>query len=184
MRALLLALLITTTVNCSSKKEGSSPEPAPAGAEPAKVGEAARPVDPTPPAPPPEPGSNETPKEHRAADDLATNVEVARKEAEAVKQKVIDDAAKLSAKLQSGIDESERKLAALKVRAKVVTGSMKKNADAAMVEVEARRATLKADMVKLNAATGAAWDTARLQVEADATALAKAVDAFELTLKG
>jgi hypothetical protein len=153
MRALLLALIVTTTITgCPTKTETASEQPSKSTA-------------------------SETAKEHKAADDKATD------DLEAAKQTVEAGAATVRDKLQGALEASERKLAALKDKAAAASGEVKVRADAAARDVDTRRATLKTDLVKLQAATGAAFDTAKLQVEADAAALDQAIEAFEASLR-
>ncbi len=86
-------------------------------------------------------------------------------------------------KMQKNYDASDRKLASLREKVAKATGTKRKNADAALAEVDKRAATVKTDMANLVTAAGTAWDTTKTQVEADQAALDKASDNLETTLK-
>lgn len=107
----------------------------------------------------------------------------AKEEAEA-QAKIAKANGEIKAKLQKDIDAAGRKATYLKEKAAKATGAAKKNADAAVAELDARDATAKSDLAKLDAATGDAFNTAKNTVEADIAALNKAVDSLETTLKG
>lgn len=119
----------------------------------------------------------EAAKTAKEAEDKASAAKV---EAEA---KVAKANAEIKTKLQKDIDAAERKATYLKEKAAKVTGAAKKNADAAVAELDTRHATAKASLAKLDTATGAAWDTAKVGVESDIAALNKAVESLETTLK-
>jgi colicin import membrane protein len=85
-------------------------------------------------------------------------------------------------KLQKDLDAHERKAAHLKEKAAAAKGATKKNADAAVVELDKRRDTAKASLTKLSDYTAAAWDDTREAAEDDVEAVGKAVDSLESTL--
>jgi hypothetical protein len=86
--------------------------------------------------------------------------------------------------LQKDVDAVDRKISYLKEHATEAKGAAKKNAEAAAAEAEKRRATLRQDFNKLGTETGAAWDSAKAEVERDITALKAAVDSWESTITG
>jgi hypothetical protein len=86
--------------------------------------------------------------------------------------------------LQKDVDAVDRKISYLKERAAEAKGAAKKNADAAAVEAEKRRSTLRQDFNKLGTETGAAWDAAKAEVERDIAALKASVDSWESTITG
>ncbi len=93
------------------------------------------------------------------------------------------DAAEARDKLQKSIESSDRKATSLKEKVAKATGTIRKNADAAAAEVDKRRAAVSASLSNLSSAAGTAWNTAKLQVEADIAALDKSIDGLETTLK-
>ena len=121
--------------------------------------------------------SVEAAKAQREADDKAV---AAKREADAAMTKTHDDARD---KLRKDYDASDRKLASLREKVAKATGVKRKNANAALTEVETRVATVKGEMAGLSANAGTAWDTAKTQIEADQAALDKAIDNLETTLK-
>ncbi len=170
MRALLLASIIAvTSFGCGSKSE-----PTPAGTAADK----------------PASGAQPTPSAHRAADDKATEVEqakaVAQAEVNSAKGTVDDATATLHKasrdKLQQSFDASDRKLTALKEKAAKLTGTTKRDADAALADISAHGGTVMSGIASLRDATGAAWDTAKTQTEADLVVLDSKIDALERTL--
>jgi hypothetical protein len=84
--------------------------------------------------------------------------------------------------LQKDVDAVDRKISYLKERAAEAKGAAKKNADAAAAEAEKRRSTLRQDFNKLGTETGAAWDSAKAEVERDIAALKASVDSWESTI--
>ena len=86
--------------------------------------------------------------------------------------------------LQKDVDAVDRKISYLKERAVEVKGAAKKNAEAAAAEAEKRRSTLRQAFNKLGTETGAAWDSAKAEVERDIAALKAAVDSWESTITG
>lgn len=157
--ALTIAITATTAIGCGSKKESNADKAA----------------DTT----------------SREAQDKATEAEQARGQAktEAANAQESADAAVAKAhkvtadQLQGDFDASDRRFNALKENAAKATGAKKKSADAAVVEVTKREATQMANISKLRDASGAAWDTTKAQVSADAVALDKSIDALEATLR-
>jgi colicin import membrane protein len=87
-------------------------------------------------------------------------------------------------RLQKDVDAVDRKIAYLKERAVEAKGAAKKNAEAAAAEAEKRRSTLRQDFNKLGTETGAAWDSAKAEVERDIAAVKAAVDSWESTITG
>lgn len=146
-----------------------------------------KPADATQGAPKP----TETVPSARAADDKASEVEQAKGAAKVevanAKAAIETAAAKVHdgvhAKVQVAFDEADRKFTALKVQAGKATGAAKQAADTAAADITAREATVMASLTKLRAATGADWDAAKVQLDADTAALDKAVDAFAASLK-
>jgi hypothetical protein len=169
MRAQLTALIfVLTTIACGSKKDSTT-------------GEAAKTTTSTG-------GSGATAS--REAQDKATEAEQARgnakTEADNAKEAADAEAAKThklaSDHLQSDFDASDRRFNALEEKAAKATGAKKQKANAAVAEVTKREATVMASIAKLRDATGAQWDTTNTQVQADAAALDKSIDALEVTL--
>lgn len=85
--------------------------------------------------------------------------------------------------LQKDIDAAGRKATYLREKGAKLTGAAKANGDAAITEMTNRETAAKTSLAKLDTATGAAWDSAKLAVESDIAALNKAVDAAETTIK-
>ncbi len=89
----------------------------------------------------------------------------------------------MRAGLQKGYDDADRKLTYLKEKVAKAKGAAKKNADAALVEVEKRATAAKESIAKI---TGAAADnlaTLKTGAESDVAAFIESVDALETTLK-
>ncbi|AKU96077.1 TPR repeat-containing protein [Labilithrix luteola] len=85
-------------------------------------------------------------------------------------------------KLQSQFDANDRKSTYLKEKAGKATGNAKKNADAAVAELDKRRATASESIKNVQSATGAAWDTAKAKADEDVAAYGKAVESLEQTI--
>ena len=85
-------------------------------------------------------------------------------------------------KLQKDFDAHERKASYLKEKAAQATGAVKKTADAAIAEYEARRASEKASLDKLGDEAAPAWDATKQTAEEDIAAVGRAVDSLEQTL--
>ncbi|MBA3459849.1 MAG: hypothetical protein H0T46_07800 [Deltaproteobacteria bacterium] len=165
MRALLLALLFTTACT-SDKKEAANQDPA---STPATTTRTAQ----------------------READDKATEVEQARNAAKAdvaTAQAASDTTAaranaETTAQLQKTFDAADRRLTELKERAASATGATKERVDAAVAEATAREANVMAGIARLRDASGAAWDTAKAQLDADIVAMNQALVSLEIALK-
>ena len=135
---------------------------------------------------------NKAEEAKKEADQKAAEAAKSAKEADdkaaAAKKDADDKTAKansvVKAKLQKDLDAADRKAVYLKEKAAKLTGAPKKNADAAVTELDTRHAAAKASVAKLDTATGAAWDTQKVAVESDIAALNKAVESLETTLKG
>lgn len=85
-------------------------------------------------------------------------------------------------KLQSQFDASDRKSTYLKEKAAKSTGNAKKNADAAVAELDKRRTTASESLKSVQSATGAAWDAAKAKAEEDIAAYGKSVESLEQTI--
>lgn len=85
-------------------------------------------------------------------------------------------------KVQSQFDASDRKSAYLKEKAAKATGAAKKNAEAAVAELDKRRSTANESIKGLQGATGAAWDTAKAKADEDVASFGKAVESLEQTV--
>ena len=167
MRALLFALLLTvSTFACRSKAEPNADQTAKTG------------------------GDN-GPAANREAQDKATEAEQARgtakTEAASAQETADSDAARAHKtaddQLQRDFDASDRAFNALKEKAAKLTGAKKQSADADVAEITKREADVMAGIAKLRDTSGAQWDTTKAQVDADAAALTKAVDALDTTLR-
>lgn len=121
--------------------------------------------------------ADEAAKAAKEADDKAA---AAKRDADA---QAVKAHAEAKASLQKDIDAADRKATYLRNKSAKLTGAAKKNTDAAVAELDAREAATKADLAKLDTATGTAWDSAKLAVDSDITALNKSVDTLETTLK-
>jgi hypothetical protein len=127
-------------------------------------------------------------KEH-ASQTETTSAEVARGEREAAeaKQAAEEATTKLHAevrsRLQSDFDAADRKASYLKAKASKATGVVKKDADAAVVEFDRRRAAADAGLKKLDAGASGTWDSARTEAESLVESMRKGVDSLEATLK-
>ncbi|MDQ3335688.1 MAG: hypothetical protein M4D80_11015 [Myxococcota bacterium] len=171
MRPLLLVLILSaTTFGCSKKEKESATTTEGATAKPT---------------------TGDQPKTDRAADDKATEDLQARRaeEAKAAEAKAAADAEAVKAhaatheQLQANFDAANRRFNTLKEKADKLTGAKKKNADAAVAAVKTAEATMMANVAKLREASAAQWDAAKAQVEADAVALNKSIDALETAVK-
>ncbi len=135
--------------------------------------------------------ANKAEEAKKEADQKAAEAAKTAKEADdkaaAAKKEAEDKAAKanveVKTKLQKDIDAAGRKATYLKEKAAKVTGAAKKNADAAVAELDTRDAAAKASLAKLDASSTTTWDTQKVAVESDIAALNKAVDSLETTLK-
>jgi hypothetical protein len=104
------------------------------------------------------------------------NVEAS--EAAKLKQEHTDTVNKLTKEL----DDLDRKGTYLKEKATKTTGTIKKNADAAIIELNSRATIAKTSLSRLPTEAGAAWDSAKKATEDDVKAVEKAVDSLEHTL--
>lgn len=157
MRALLLALLVTT--GCTDKKDATKSEPAPSAQRRA------------------DDKATEDLEAHNAA---KADVATAKADAAADAEKVH---AETGAQLQKDFDAADRRFNELEVKAASATGAAKKRATTAIADVNAREKAAMASIAKLRDATGAGWDTTKAQVDSDMVALNQAIDALENTLK-
>ncbi len=85
-------------------------------------------------------------------------------------------------KLQKELDAHDRKAAYLKEKAAKTVGATKKNAEAAIAELDARAAAARASMKTLGDDASPQWDASRKVAEDDIAAMGKAVNALERTL--
>lgn len=123
-------------------------------------------------------------KAQEAMREAEEKVAAARREGEAAAQDAAKQRAEARAALQKDVDAIDRKISYLKEQASTVKGAAQKNAAAAQAEVDTRRTALRTDLAKLEAETGAAWDTAKATVERDMTAVKASVDSWESTVTG
>jgi hypothetical protein len=86
------------------------------------------------------------------------------------------------AELERDIADIDRKAVAMKASAAKATGKAKLNNDAALAEYEKRRAVLEADMKRLGTATGAVWDTAKLDARQHIASTKEALDSLDRTV--
>lgn len=100
-----------------------------------------------------------------------------------------DEAAKMRAahaeartRLQKDLDAVDRKATYLREKAAKAVGVTKKNADAAIAEVEARRTAAKAAMNRLVDDASPAWEATKKTAEDEIASVGKAVDSLERTL--
>jgi hypothetical protein len=100
-----------------------------------------------------------------------------------------DETAKLKAarsdarmKLQKDFDAMERKSTHLREKAAKSVGTTKKNADAAIAELDTRRTAAKASLNRLADDASPAWDATKKTAEDDIAAVGRAVDALEVTI--
>lgn len=118
---------------------------------------------------------------------VAREAEEAKARDEAKKKAETEAAAKTRVeargKVQKEIDAADRKLAYLKEKLAKATGPKKKNAEAAVAEVTKRRDAAVASAAKLETDTNTPVETERTAAEADVSALNKAIDNLEASLK-
>lgn len=86
------------------------------------------------------------------------------------------------ASLTKDVDDAERKAVALKERTAKLTGAKKANAEAALIEVDKRVASAKAEVAKVASATGDTLDTAKDKAKIEIDGLKKSVENFETTV--
>jgi uncharacterized protein YPO0396 len=97
--------------------------------------------------------------------------------------KLKDEHYKERAELQKNFDAQDRKASYLKQKATHTVGTVKKNADAAIAEVDARRNTAKSSLSRLADDMSPSWDSTKKLVDDDIGSYGKAVDALENTLE-
>lgn len=108
----------------------------------------------------------------------AAKIKAEKEESAKVKAERADE----RAKLQKDLDAHERKASYLRQKAAKTVGATKRNADAALNELDARRVTAKASMSRLSDETTANWDATKKSAEDDIAAVGRAVDSLEHTL--
>lgn len=122
--------------------------------------------------------------ESAAKAQLEANEKIAEARRDA--EKAANDAARArnetKSTLQQDVDAVDRKLSDLKERVESAKGAVKKNAEIAQAEAEKRRGTLREDLKKLGTETGAAWDSAKTEVERDIKAVKASVDSWETSV--
>jgi len=131
-------------------------------------------------------GDKEKEAAQAAAAASAKTAEEATKAAEEAKKKAEEEAkaaaAKVTAeavnKVQKELDAADRKFTYLKDKAAKATAAQKKNADAAVAEVDKRREAVKSAIEKL-AAGGDDWEGLKTAVESALGELTKAIDGLE-----
>jgi hypothetical protein len=111
--------------------------------------------------------------EKRAAEE---KIAAAKKELEEKAQKA---AAEGRAAVKKEIDGADRKITYLKEKAAKLTGAAKKNADAALAEVDKRREGVRADFAKLETAGAGDWNALKTAATTNIEQLTKAVEALE-----
>lgn len=121
-------------------------------------------------------------KAQKAQLEANEKISEARREAEKAANDAAQERSKARVELQKEVDSVDRKISYLKERAATVKGTAKKNADVAQSETETRRATLRERFRKLETETGAAWDSAKAEVERDINALKSSVDSWDSTI--
>lgn len=107
-------------------------------------------------------------------------ITAAKVEAENAKLKAAHAEARVG--LQKDLDAADRKAMSLKLKAAKTVGVQKKNADAAIAELDKRRDAAKVSMSKLGDDMSPAWDETKKAADDDVAAVGKAVDALERTL--
>jgi hypothetical protein len=118
-------------------------------------------------------------KAERAQLEANEKIAEAKGEAERLANEAARSRSDTRVQLQKEIDAVDRKISYLRERSTTVPAAAKKNADVARGEVETRRATLKTNFRKLETESGAAWDAAKAEVEANISAVKAAVDNWE-----
>lgn len=118
-------------------------------------------------------------KAERAQLEANEKIAEAKREAERVANEAARRRSDTRVELQKEIDAIDRKISYLRERSATAPAAAKKNADAARAEVESRRATLQTNFRKLETEAGAAWDSAKTDVEANISAVKAAVDNWE-----
>lgn len=86
------------------------------------------------------------------------------------------------AKLQKEFDALDRKATYLKSKATKTAGTTRRNADAAIAELESRRMAAKASLTRLANDADSAWDATKRTAEDDIAAVGKSVESLDHTL--
>jgi len=79
-------------------------------------------------------------------------------------------------KLQSQLDDADNKITQMEAKEKTATTKTKMELDSLLPEIHAKRDALRTDMKQLENATVSNWDTTKMQLDHDATALKNALD--------
>jgi hypothetical protein len=161
MRALLLALLVTTACASDQKEVARDPAPAPPRTAQQKVDDKAT-------------------EDLEARNSVKADVATAKADADADAAKAHSE---IGAQLQKDFDEADRRFKALEVKAASATGTTKKRATSTTSDVKTHESAVMAGIAKLRDANGAAWDTTKAKVDSDMVALNQAIDSLEKTLK-
>lgn len=93
-------------------------------------------------------------------------------------------AAEAQASLTKDVDDAERKTTALKEKIAKLAGAKKKNAEAALAEVDKRVASTKAELALVGNSAGDTLDTAKTKAQAEIDGLKKAVENLDSTVNG
>lgn len=116
----------------------------------------------------------------KEAQEAAAKASLKKSEADEAAAKAKIAHIEVKSKLQKDLDAHDRKATYLKDKAAKLTGDVKKNADAAVAELETRRTTAKTSLAKLSEdSVDSAWDSAKKAAEDDIAAVGKAVDSLE-----
>lgn len=86
------------------------------------------------------------------------------------------------AEIEKDIAALDRKATSLKESSAKSVGTAKLDRDAAIAEFDKRRAVVDADVHKLKSATGAAWDTTRMEAQRHIEAAREALDNVDRTV--
>jgi hypothetical protein len=121
-------------------------------------------------------------KARSAQQEANEKIAEAKAEAEKAAASAATARTEVKATLQKEVDAVDRKAAALKERGAAAKGAAQKNYAAAQAEFERRRSVVQADLRKLDAEAGAAWDAARTSAETDVAALKASLDSLENTI--
>jgi len=123
-----------------------------------------------------------TEKAQEAQLEANEKISEARREGEKAANEAARERSETRVRLQKDVDAVDRKISHLKELGVKATGAAKKNADVAEAEAETRRTKLQADLRKLETETGAAWDSAKDEVERNIAAVSASVNSWESTL--
>jgi uncharacterized protein YPO0396 len=121
------------------------------------------------------------------ANTAAAAAREAEQKAAAEKQRAEGEAAKVAriqalGNLQKQIDAADRKIEYLKDKVNKAKGATKKNADAAVAELDKRRAAVVESMKKLEDDQLPTWDAVYAEAAPEAAALDQSVNSLEQTL--